>query len=174
MEIHPTFACYRVSRLLAEGACSAIYLAKHTITGETRALKVFSSNDPAVVDVFANELAVLAEASHPNLIGLLDHGRTTDTGANFLAFEYVSGKDFVSASRDVSQHQFYAMLAQVCRALDYLHCRALVHGDLTPQNLLVYLQSASKPEPPVVKLVDVGFSTSLRMPSDGKLRGSAT
>ncbi|PYS97472.1 MAG: hypothetical protein DMF50_00585, partial [Acidobacteria bacterium] len=174
METQPAFACYRITKHLAEGYCSKVYLADHTITGEARALKVFESNEPAAVDFFANELAVLAETSHPNLIALLDHGRTTDSGANFLAFEYVSGTDFVSASRDVSQHQFYAMLAQVCRGLDYLHCRGLIHGDLKPQNLLVSAQGASKREAPLVKLVDVGFSTSLRKPSDGKLRGSAT
>src|SRR5207245_5072704 len=120
------------------------------------------------------ELEALLHVAHPNLITLFDFGQTLHTDQYYLAFEYFPGQDFVTASRSVSLHQFYSMLAQVCMALDALHRRGYVHGDLKPQNMMVLSQSAGHITSPIVKLCDLGYAHGAGLSPWTALRGCAS
>src|SRR4030095_11844138 len=117
------------------------------------------------------ELDVLLGSIHPNLINLIDFGSSIEKRCHFLALEWIDGKDFVTASHKVSRHHFYSMITQVCRALDFLHKRGLLHGDLKPTNLLVALPQSGL-ESPHVKLIDFESSTAADTPSTIGLLGS--
>ncbi len=165
MKAYPRLTHYRIIKELTEGTHSTVYVAE-TASGAQCAVKIFRSvlrkeDEPGsgASRFYLSELEVLSTCNHPNLIRLLDFGQVQGTGDDFLALEWFQGKDFVSASLAATRPQFYSMLAQVCSGLDYLHSRGLVHGDLKPQNLLVSSQSASDAQPPIVKLLDFGYST---------------
>ena len=152
---------------MSDGTYSTVY-AGETASRARCAIKVFKTNRSSDEEprskasrFFLRELDVLCNTSHPNLIRLLDFGQSLDRIEDFLALEWVEGCDFVSASKNASKHHFYSMLVQVCRALEHLHVRGFVHGDLKPQNLLVSQDPNSKEGPPLVKLLDFSYTTSV-------------
>src|SRR6266571_1788373 len=170
MEPFPRFALYTAIKRLGEGSNSVVFLAKGCFDGRLRALKVFNLAGNSSAE-FLRELELTSQADHPNVIRLIDFGRTLNTAQDYLAFEYLEGQDFVTAFKKASQHQFYSMLAQVCRSLDFIHRRGLSHGDLKPQNIIV-ADSKSQLNPPLLKLIDLGYCQGSDLPDSWRARGS--
>jgi serine/threonine protein kinase len=148
-----------------------VYLATSLLTGKKVAIKIFDQNAEAV-NRFAQELRVLSKVNHPNIRHLIGFGRTIGTDSCFLVLEHIDGRDFVSASRTMSQHHFHSMIVEILRALDYLHRKGLTHGDLKPQNILVASSSPSKPGQPIVKLIDLGFGIDGSYSGQDLLKGT--
>ncbi len=169
----PRLVGYRIIRELATGSCSTVYLAESLQGRQHHALKIFNRENPSnATRHWLAEAEVLSRTSHPNLALLCGFGQTLLTNQGYLSLEYIQGQDFVSASKTVSQHHFYAMLVQLCRVLDHLHRRGIKHGDLTPQNILVLKDPHPSLNPPLVKVFDLAFSGgSLGQPKD-RLEGS--
>jgi serine/threonine protein kinase len=91
---------------------------------------------------------VLGELYHPGIVRLLDDG--TAGGLPWLAMELLSGETVcarIAALRrqtaplgpPTNAHAAEALriAAQLCRALDYVHERGLVHRDVKPANVFV-------------------------------------
>jgi len=153
VDIHPRLARYKIKSAIHRGSHSTIFVAQSN-SGLACAIKVFAMNTTGphkpirASGSFLRELEVLCTSNHPNLVRLLEFGCTLDTGEEFLALEWLQGEDFVSASKKATRRGFYAMLAQACRALDYIHHRGMVHGDLKPHNLMVVPNSTPSPDTP--------------------------
>src|SRR5712691_3441126 len=172
MQGYPSLPFYRVIGTLGEGFSARVFLAESLLDGQRRAVKVFKGG-PDVRRHFLNELAILSRVTHPNIVTFLDFGKTFGSLQDYLVFEYIPGKDFVTASNQVSKHQFFDMIAQVCRALDFLHGHGFVHGDLKPQNIVVQLDGRSQFQSPKVKLCDLGCAGDLSRLPDHRPEGSA-
>src|SRR5262249_11206643 len=114
---------------------------------------------------YLRELEVLCSTSHPNIIRLLDFGYTLDTGEDALVLEWVDGLDFQSASQHASRSHFCEMLFQVCAALDHIHSRGFIHGDLNPSNLIVTVPAEAPTTPPCVKMFDFEYATTPGSPT---------
>ena len=165
MDAYPTLPRHTITALLSDGIHSCVYKALST-DGVNVAIKVFKrprrihQGFSLDTSIFAlRELEVLSGGTHPNLITLHDFGHTLDSGEDYLVFDWVDGKDFVSASRNLSRSHFYSILAQTCRAIHHLHSRGFVHGDLKPHNMLVVPSSQSIQSPPDVRLLDFSYAT---------------
>ncbi|MEZ4394058.1 MAG: sigma 54-interacting transcriptional regulator [Polyangiales bacterium] len=91
----------------------------------------------------AGWVAAAMAVRHPALAAVLDAGGDGDGG--FVAMEFVEG---VSLDR-ASPESLVAAGARLAEALDALHARGLVHGDVKPQNVIVGPEGAT--------LVDLGL-----------------
>jgi len=149
--------CYRVVRLLGEGAMGSVYEVERTTDGKRLAAKVLNHNpDHHDLGRFVREAQILASLSHPNLISIYDV-HVTDAGVLYIVMELVAGTNL----REIEGHVgdvpwIMGVLRQVARALEALHASSIVHRDLKPENILVVL--SGRDEPPVVKLADFGIS----------------
>ena len=83
---------FEIEELAGAGAMGAIHRAKDRVTGERVALKTMKPEAGAMADRFAREARILAELSHPAIVRYVAHG-TADTGAPFLAMEWLEGED---------------------------------------------------------------------------------
>ncbi|MCY2961725.1 MAG: sigma 54-interacting transcriptional regulator [Planctomycetota bacterium] len=112
-----------------------------------------------------SELLVLAGLRHPNLARLVDHGTLAD-GTHWTARAWIEGRDLASwwrARRGTAgaDAEFGALLVRLATALDHLHGRGFVHGDLKPENVIV--RDDGEPV-----LTDFGFASER-----GAARGAA-
>ena len=131
---------YEPLRKLSQDATSEVWQVQRS--GRMYGLRAGSS---------ATELSVLASLEHPNLLRLIDHGVLPD-GRVWYAREWAQGLEYAAwlALRPRGVEEVCAVAAAACDALAHLHGRGLLHGDMSPRNLLVAGNG-------VVKLADYGL-----------------
>ncbi|HEX7025683.1 MAG TPA: protein kinase, partial [Gammaproteobacteria bacterium] len=86
---------YKIRNILGEGAFATVFLAIQLVTGQQVALKLLKpdivGNTQRRIERFDRETCLCAGLYHPNIVRLLDKGRTAD-GKLFAVFEYVPGE----------------------------------------------------------------------------------
>ena len=156
---------YRVLREIGRGGMGVVYLAERPDVGLRAAVKVLTGpiGDAALdaeAALFYAERRHLAALAHPNVARLYDAGQTAD-GRPYFAMEHVDGETVTAyASRHgLGFADRVALFSQLCEAVRHVHGRGLVHGDVTPRNVLVADDDEGRP---VVKLVDFGVAAQWR------------
>src|SRR5262245_48186593 len=85
---------YRLLEKLGEGGMGFVYKAHHQKMGRTVALKVIRKeklSNATAVRRFEQEIRVVSQLSHPNIVTAFDAGQANDT--HYFAMEYVEGID---------------------------------------------------------------------------------
>ena len=130
---------YEILDSLGQGGGGKVFLVHDTMQGNRRvALKTVGiprkGFSPLLADL-KNEFTTLSLLRHPNLARVFDFG-TTKTEMYFTS-EWVDGKNLAQATEHSDFNAVFAVLAQVLRAVDYIHKRGVLHLDLKPANILV-------------------------------------
>jgi len=163
-------AAYKVLRPLGEGGIGQVFLAKHG--GQQVALKFLRSTlDSKLVEFFQEEVRLLSQLSHPNLVKIYDF-LDPELGATLFesetkikvpqsspcfSMEFIEGLSLEQIPHPISGDQWIDIMAQLCNGLHYLHSRNILHRDLKPPNLFL----TEKGE---LKILD--FSISVHLQSD--------
>ncbi|TWT97157.1 protein kinase domain-containing protein [Neorhodopirellula pilleata] len=141
-----------LGKLIGSGGFGKVYRAGMQTGGETVAVKflrkAFWQNEDARGS-FWREIDVASQIDHPGVIRYLGYGESPH-GGPYLLSEWIDGQSLDAISSPTSE-QFKGWLLQICRALDAVHQAALVHGDLTPTNILVDQDNR-------ITITDFGFS----------------
>lgn len=145
---------FQVVERLAIGGTGAVYLARRG-GNEQYALKVLRHENLATPDAalsLQHEAEVLAALRHPNVVRLLDTG--TESGEPFLVIEYIDGLSLVellSHPVPIPLSVGVAIIKDLLAALAYIHDveregkpKGIVHGDISPQNVLVGLDGKAR------------------------------
>jgi tRNA A-37 threonylcarbamoyl transferase component Bud32 len=166
---------YRLVSRLALGATAEIWLAH--IIGEQGFEKAIALKTmlpdirraPELGATFTNEAAIAAKLYHPNIVQLVDFGRAENR--YYIAMEYIEGltlRQIALRLRDLRRPFpipfLLHVVVKVCGALHYAHelveaggWLGLVHGDVSPTNLLISPAGG-------VKLIDFGSARLLSSP----------
>ena len=147
---------YRLERVVGRGGMGEVHLGVQLSLGRQVALKLLNpelAKDSAFVARFEKEGAALAALRHPNIVSIVDKGKTDTT--YYLVMEYVDGPSLREQMRDpnYTSGQALKMFEQVCRAIDYAHNRGVIHRDLKPENILFDEQAGGIP-----KVTDFGLA----------------
>lgn len=132
---------YRLEKVLNAGGMGIIFEATQISVGRKVAIKLLKptlSRDPSLVERFQLEVEVVAQISHPNVVGLIDSGQDA-TGLTFLVMEFVDGKTLRQALRagDLKLWEILEVFAQVCNGLIETHGQQIIHRDLKFDNIMV-------------------------------------
>lgn len=128
---------YRVERLIGAGGFSEVWQGRVRATDAAVALKRIPLIDPAQRQAALSEAALLSALDHPHLVRL--HRLVHIDGAVVLVLDLASGGSLASvlASRGrLTPGETITALAPVAAALAQAHNASIVHGDVTPANVL--------------------------------------
>lgn len=147
---------YRILETLGQGAMGQVFLVEDTLReGVTLALKTVRADllTETKFEQFKLEFAVLQQLRHPNLVQVFDFGVLDEIGGYYYTMQHIQGEDlpvFAAQQLRTTWDWLYDVVVQVCRALQYIHLRGLIHYDIKPVNIRVTPQG-------VVKLMDFGL-----------------
>jgi serine/threonine protein kinase len=163
---------YHIARKIADGGMAEIFLGtQHGAEGFERPVVLKRILAPLVADpqfrnMLIDEAHVAMGLNHSNIVQVLDLGHVH--GRYFLVMEFVDGWDLgqivaraAVANFPLPPEIILYIAAETCRALAYAHSRtrdgeplALVHRDVSPQNVLISEQGE-------VKLTDFGIAKAM-------------
>lgn len=145
---------YELIRQLGAGELGKVYLARDPLRHTEIALKqVQGAHDNEKRAAFLkSEYGILAKLRHPNLVRVYDLG--LEEGNLYFTSEYINGVEIGQAVSTLSLEQKLELIAQLCRALEYIHSRGIIHGDIKPSNILITQKSGRR----TLKLLDFGLA----------------
>lgn len=143
LAVGEVFAEYEIMRKLGAGTLGTVYAAQHPQVARTDALKVLSTEATADAHYrarFLNEAEVTASLSHPNILGLHDHGEYQ--GQFWLSMDHVQGSTAASQLQGRCRNgmlidEALQIVSAAASALDYAHRRGLLHRNVKPANILL-------------------------------------
>lgn len=145
-----------IQRFAGQGAFGKVYRAIDRRTSETVAVKFLGKRfwrHPAAVERFETEIALLTRLQHPNIVRIHGSGRTA-AGAPYFVMEYIDGSNLM-AWREATSPSIAAVIdvaTNVAVAVAAAHLRNIIHGDVTPSNVLRESSTGR------IILTDFGFS----------------
>lgn len=150
---------YRLEKLVGTGGMGEVHKATQLSLGRTVAVKLLNAElakDPSFIARFQKEAAALAALSHPNVVSIVDKGKTDVT--YYLVMEFVDGPSLRELIRAPQLDIFGALrrMLEICRAIEYAHGRGVIHRDLKPENILLDQQAGG-----IAKVSDFGLASFL-------------
>jgi serine/threonine protein kinase len=134
---------YQIVRKLGQGGMGSVYLARHTLMDEPRALKFLASefsDDPAFTARFLREVRTLRQVRHRNVVDCGDLEPAEDDSL-FFSMEFVDGPDLRGFLRAAPQPFDVPLALEIARGiaegLGRAHALGLVHRDIKPENILM-------------------------------------
>jgi serine/threonine protein kinase len=154
---------YEVTSLLSAAGVSAVYRARHVVTGDQVALK-FLPGEIAAQDAqrlrFIREARLARMLVHPAIVRVRDVGETNQ--GLYIVMEYVAGQDlgkYLARHGPLPPPRVVALLTPVAKGLDAAHAAGIIHRDVKPSNILVASGDAHHAEG-TCRLTDFGFGVA--------------
>ncbi|MFZ9888620.1 MAG: protein kinase domain-containing protein [Myxococcota bacterium] len=180
---------YKVLRKLGAGGMAEVFLAKQTGLEGFEKLVVIKrilphlAEDQGFVRMFLDEARAAADLRHANVVSVFDVN--ADQGTYYMAMEFLHGHDLRQVQRRAAERHEALPLGHLCQiiidaaaGLHYAHTKRdlagrplqLVHRDISPQNILVTYEGATK-------IVDFGIAKAASQESlteTGVIKGKCT
>ncbi|CUG92141.1 protein kinase, putative [Bodo saltans] len=152
--------------LVDQGMQGKVYRAVARKTRQTVAVKkIVLKNEATELIPLINEINVLSQCAHPNIVSLLTcHQQGKEIS---IVMEFMSGgklTDILDEEEGIghimSEREIATITFEVASGLQYLHERNIMHRDIKSDNILMNDNGD-------VKLGDFGFATSIESPTGG-------
>ncbi|KAI3428796.1 hypothetical protein D9Q98_007615 [Chlorella vulgaris] len=137
---------------IASGAFGDLF--RGSYCGQDVAIKILRNvhEDSQQFQEFLQEVAIMRKVRHKNIVQFI--GACTQKPNLCIVFEFMSGGsvyDYIRKAGSLRVGTVLKIAVEVCRGMDYLHKRKIVHRDLKAANLLL-------DETGTVKIADFGVA----------------
>lgn len=145
--MNDTLGPYRILEPMGSGGLGDVYRARDTRHGRTVAIKVIPPairDDPGRRERLLDDARAAAALSHPTIATLYEVGEDGDE--LFLVFDFLAGEPLttVIGGRPLHPRRAVDLAAQMADAVADAHAAGVVHGDITPANVIVTPRGTAK------------------------------
>uniref|UniRef100_A0A667YH73 Myosin light chain kinase 3 n=1 Tax=Myripristis murdjan TaxID=586833 RepID=A0A667YH73_9TELE len=147
------------NEILGGGRFGQVHKCAELSSGLTLAAKIIKVRGMKERDEVKNEIGVMNQLNHVNLIQLYDafESRTNLT----LIMEYVEGGELfdriVDENYQLTELDAIIFTKQICEGVQYLHQQYILHLDLKPENILCVSSTGNQ-----IKIIDFGLARKYR------------
>ncbi|MCY4346502.1 MAG: protein kinase [Aestuariivita sp.] len=150
---------YRIARILGAGGFGITYLAHDTYLNKPCAIKEYLPKEFALradgstvlplsesrneefnwgLERFLDEARVMAQFSHPNLVGISRF--FAENGTAYIVMDYVEGESlttFLNREAPLTESALRRILEPLLDALAMMHAEGVLHRDIKPDNIVL-------------------------------------
>lgn len=171
---------YRIVDRIGVGAMGCVYRAIHTELETEVALKVLLGElgaDDRFVARFRREAQILHQTSHPNVVRVLDYGRSKE-GLAYMVMELLPGRTLevvLETEAPLPPDRVVVLARGLAAALGAIHARGFVHRDVKPANVMIGPSGDAE-----LRLLDFGIAGKVdatkgtKLTATGKILGTPT
>lgn len=171
---------YRIVDRIGVGAMGCVYRAIHTELETEVALKVLLGElgaDDRFVARFRREAQILHQTSHPNVVRVLDYGRSKE-GLAYMVMELLPGRTLealIEAEAPLPPERVVVLARGLAAALGAIHAQGFVHRDVKPANVMIGPSGDAE-----LRLLDFGIAGKVegakgtKLTATGKILGTPT
>ncbi|MFA5033189.1 MAG: sigma 54-interacting transcriptional regulator [bacterium] len=166
---------YEILKKLGRGGTGEVYHVYDKVRNRELALKLLlpSQTEENLLHL-KREFLVMTKLNHPNIVEVYDFVLNKENNSYFT-MEYVAGDDFVKATGSLSIQKtggkedkysnLYSLIIQICRTLEFIHSRGLVHCDIKPSNIIITKNKTAK-------LLDFGMTEPVDISTHKGMKGT--
>ena len=135
------FGGYTILGQISRGGMGIIYKARQRSLDRIVAMKVVASAEGGeqvqTTEQFTREAKAVAALRHPHIIAIHEVGRLGEV--DYYTMDYIEGLPLnrAVAAEGLNDREVVEIMTKICDAVEYIHARNLVHGDMKPENILV-------------------------------------
>lgn len=155
---------YECLESLGRGGMGEVFKVRRRSDETILALKLLRLDLIAEIDRFKEEFQLLTQFRHPCLVRVYDFGYA-DPGEAYFTMDYLKGGDLSIKGGPPDIKKYFELAGMALGALDYIHSRSVVHGDLKPTNILFDAEG-------MLKLVDFGLARHLKRSPEPRSSGT--
>jgi len=166
---------YRVVKQLGAGGMGVVYqvVKPPEIQGVLKLMSTELTDHQEFRTRFFDEVRVLAQLDHPNIVRVFDYDSLTD-GTPYYVMEMLHGRtvrDVLATMGTMPPRVAFEVTRQLCEALHCAHTHDIpvIHRDIKPENIFLH---APRHGEPVVKLIDFGVVAVADRQHDGTFVGT--
>lgn len=166
---------YTLYKIIGKGSFGEVYLSKRDNSSKiyaTKKLDKKQTDRPSVRKYFDNEISIMKELNHPNIVKFYD--MLTSHSHYYVIMEYCNGGSLTSClkkyknlyHKPFTQEIVQYLMRQIIDGLMFIHSRKIIHRDIKLDNILVTFSDDSAKEElnmlaSQIKIIDFGLATTL-------------
>src|SRR6516164_6501383 len=132
---------YQILEEIGRGGMGVIYRARQRHSRRIVALKrvlAYHADSHETLERFRREAEAAAHLDHPNILPIYEVGQGEDE-LPFFSMKFAAGGSLVDGTETLpgEPRRAVALMAKVCRAVQYAHAKGILHRDLKPANILL-------------------------------------
>jgi serine/threonine protein kinase len=165
---------YEVGALIRRGEIGDFYRGRHMFMDRPVMLRIVPralAVDDNIVRRFFDEAKTSSRINHPNVLNVIDFGSASD-GVVYAVYEGENGETLQEIIRNSGKLDAVAatdISTQAAKGLSAIHSQGMVHGNLTPENILIANDGLDRPH---VKLFGIGSAGPMAATRNGEMSGS--
>lgn len=135
---------------IGSGSTGLVYRAIHKPSRRKCAIKIISITKETKLDMFENEIKMMASLNHKNVCNYITSYATEHE--LWIVMEYIDGCSLTDLLHtQMTESEIACILRESLKALEYIHAEGIIHRDVKSDNILIMADGR-------VKLADFGFT----------------